>query len=77
MLQVQHVSMHAYLGYVRDLDFTRLVRQGLTTNPLSWQGNVDYRKSALYYATLGRAFRHCFSLQKKPFIHKYNDRENH
>ena len=56
MIQVQHVSMHAYLGYVRDLDFTRLVRQGLTTNPLSWQGNVDYRKSALDYDTLGRAF---------------------
>ena len=47
----------------RDLDYTRLMRQGSTTNPLSWQGNVDYRKIALDYATLGRAFRNCFTFE--------------
>ena len=57
---------------VRDLDYTRLMKQGSTTNPLSWQGNVDYRKSALYYATLGRGFRNCFSFQNISLcIHKY------
>ena len=46
--------------HVRDLDYKRLIRQGSTTNQLSWQGNVDYRKSALDYVTLGRACRKCF-----------------
>ena len=32
---------------VRDLDYTSLTRQRATTNPLSWKGNVYYRKSAL------------------------------
>ena len=45
---------------VIDLDYTRLMRQGLMTNPLVWQGKVDYRKSALDYATLGRAFWNFF-----------------
>ena len=36
------------------------MRQGFTTNPLSWKGNVDFRKIVLDYATLGRAFRNCF-----------------
>ena len=31
------------------------MRQGLTNNPLIWQGNVDYRKSALDYATHAKA----------------------
>ena len=44
------------MGVVRDLEYTRLMRQGWTTNQLSWKGNVDYRKSALYFTTLGRAF---------------------
>ena len=62
---------------VRDLDYTRLTRQGSTTSPLSWQGNVDYRKIALDYATLGRAFRNCFPFENVfPWIHKYDDREN-
>ena len=42
---------------VRDPYYTRLTRQGSKNNPLSWQGNVDYRKRALDYATLERAFR--------------------
>ena len=63
---------------VRDLDYTRLTRQGLTTNALGWQGNVDYRKSALDYATLGRAFRNSFPFEDIfPCIHKYDDHENH
>ena len=37
--------------------------QGSNTNLLIWKGNVDYRKIALDYATLGRAFRNFFSLQ--------------
>ena len=37
---------------VGDLDYTILMRHGSKTNPLSWQGNIDYRKSALDYATL-------------------------
>ena len=41
---------------VRDLYFTRLIRQVSTTNSFSWQGNFDYRKSALDYATIGRSF---------------------
>ena len=41
---------------VIELYYTRLMIQGLTTNPLVWQGKVDYRKIALDYATLGRAF---------------------
>ena len=49
---------------VRDLDYTRLMRQGLTTNMLSWQGNFDYRKSAIDYANLWRAFRNYFSLKQ-------------
>ena len=40
---------------VRDLDHTRLMIQGSTTNPSSSKGNVDHRKSALYYATLAKA----------------------
>ena len=53
------------------------MRQGLKTNPLSWQGNVDYIKIALDYATLGRAFRNFFSLQNIfPCIHKYDNCEN-
>ena len=39
------------------------MRQGSTTNPLSWQGNINYRKIYLDYASLGRAFRNFFSLQ--------------
>ena len=62
---------------VRDLDYKRLMRQGLTTKPSIWQGNIDYRKIALDYATLGRAFRNYFSLQNVfPCIHRYDDREN-
>ena len=49
--------------FVRDLDYTRLMIQGSTTNHLSWKGNIDYRKSALDYTTLGRAFRNRFSFQ--------------
>ena len=65
-------------GSVRDPDYTRLMRQCSTTNPLSWQGNVDYRKSAFDYATLGRAFRNCFSFQNVfQCIHKYDDCGNH
>ena len=63
---------------VRHLDYIRLMRQGLTTNSLSFQGNIDHIKSALYYANLGRAFRNYFYLQNVfPFIHKYDGRENH
>ena len=62
---------------VRDLYYSRLMIQGSTTNPLSWQGNIDYRKSDLDYTTLGRTFRNFFSLQFFPCIHKYDDRENH
>ena len=51
------------ITHVRDLDYTRLIRQGSTNYSLSWQSNVDYRKIALYYTTLGRAFRNYFSLQ--------------
>ena len=47
-------------GGVKDLDYTRPKRQGLTTNPLMWQGNIDYRNIALHYATLGRTFRTVF-----------------
>ena len=48
------------------------------TNPLCWQGNVDYRKSALYYTTLGRAFGKSFPFENVfPCFHKYDDRENH
>ena len=46
------------------------------TYPVSWQGKVDYIKSALDYATLGRAFIN-FLFPKKTGIHKYDDRENH
>ena len=53
---------------VKGLDYTRVMRQGLTTNLFSWQGNVDYRKSALDYTTLGRAFRKNFLLKKIPFL---------
>ena len=63
---------------VRDLDYTRLMRKVPTTNLLNWQGNVDYRKSALDYANLGCAFRNCFPFDNVlPSIHKYDDRENH
>ena len=63
---------------VIDLYYTRPMIQGLTTNPLVWQGKVDYRKSALDYATLGRAFRNCFPFENVFLcIHKYDDRENH
>ena len=66
------------MSHVRDLDYPRLMRQGSTTNPLIWQVNVDYRKSALDYATLGRVFRNCFPFENAfPCIHKYDDRENH
>ena len=68
----------AALLHVGDLDYTRLMRQGFTNNPLIWQVNIDYIKSALYYATLGRAFRNCFSFQNiSLFIHRYDDCENH
>ena len=43
-------------------------------NPLSWQVNVDYRKSALDYATLERTFINCFPFENIfPCIHKYDD----
>ena len=48
---------------VRDHDFTRMTRQGSTTIPVGWQGNVGYRKSALDYTTLWRAFRNSFLLK--------------
>ena len=32
----------------RNLDSTRLARQGPLTNPLIWQGSVGYRESDLY-----------------------------
>ena len=54
------------------------MRHGSKTNPLSWQGNIDYRKSALDYATIGRAFRNRFPFENIfPCIHKYDYRENH
>ena len=46
--------------HVINLDYTRLARQGLMTNPLGWKRNDGYRKSALDYATLWRAFRNFF-----------------
>ena len=62
----------------RVLDYAKLMRKGLTTNPLGCQGNFDYRKFSLDYATLRHAFRNCFSVQKLFLcIHKYGDRENH
>ena len=50
------VLRHRCYYAVRYLDYTRLMRQGLMTNMLSWQDKVYYRKSALDYATLGRTF---------------------
>ena len=63
---------------VEYLDYTSLMRQGSTNNPLIWEGNLNYIKSALYYGSLGRAFRIYFSLQFVFLcIHKYDDHENH
>ena len=58
------------MGGVRVPDSSRLMRHGSKTNPFSWQDNVDNIKIASDYATLGRAFRNCFSFQNSPpFIH--------
>ena len=43
-------------GYIRSPNSLSVLAD-VSSNPLSWQGNVDYRKIALDYATLGRAFR--------------------
>ena len=72
------LSIKFSIPTVRELDYPSLMRQVSTNNPLSWKGNIDYRKSALYYVTLGRAFRNCFPFETKlPCIYKYDDRENH
>ena len=52
------------------------MRKGSATNPIVWQVNFDYIKSSLYYATLGRAFRNCFSFHSPPCINEYDDNEN-
>ena len=52
-----------YVLCVRVLDSTKLVRQGLSTNPLSWQGKFDCKTIVLYYADLWRAFRNYFSFE--------------
>ena len=71
-------NANLWISGVRVIEYRRLMRQGLTTNPWSWQVNIYYIKIALYYATLGRAFRKCFYFQNVFLcIHKYDDHENH
>ena len=56
------------------LGSTRLERQGLTTHALILQGNVDYIKCALDYATIWCAFINFFSFENVlPCILKYDN----
>ena len=67
LLKTLHIIILNYWYFVlhilRDTYLARLVRQGSPTNPLSWKGNIGYRKSALNCATQWHAFRNCFSFK--------------
>ena len=66
------------LSTVIELNSTRMVIQGLSTNMISWKGNVGYIRIALDCDTLWRAFRNSFSFEKVFLsMQKYDESEKH